>query len=140
MAKTIHTSIIIHASADRVWNILTDTDRYPEWNPFIRSIRGELKEGNRITARIQKMTFKPMVLVYEKNRTLEWLGSLYIKGLFDGKHRFRITDNVDGSVTFEQSEVFKGILVGLFANMLDNDTQPGFVEMNEALKVRAERR
>lgn len=106
----IHTSIIIHATPDRVWNILTDTDRYPEWNPFIRSIRGELKEGNRITARIQKMTFKPMVLVYEKNRTLEWLGSLYIKGLFDGKHRFRITDNGDGSVTFEQSEVFKGIL------------------------------
>ncbi len=34
MAKQIHTQIEIEASAERVWKLLTDLSRFPEWNPF----------------------------------------------------------------------------------------------------------
>jgi hypothetical protein len=137
MAKHITTSIHINADLQTVWKILTDFDAYPEWNPFIKSIEGEVAEGKQITAKIGGMTFKPKVLVFQEKRKLKWLGHLLFKGLFDGEHRFVLTKNEDG-VYFEQSETFKGILVPLFAKSLDKDTVKGFKEMNESLKKRCE--
>ncbi|MFA0961163.1 SRPBCC family protein [Roseivirga sp. BDSF3-8] len=138
MAKVISTSIRIHASAETVWQVVTDTARYPEWNPFITRLEGELKVGNRIKVKIQKMTFKPVILVCDSARELRWLGSLGIKGIFDGEHAFLITDQGDGSVVFEQREKFTGLLTSLFSGMLEKDTLPGFRQMNEKLKDQAE--
>jgi len=137
MAKHITTSIQINSNLETVWEILTDFDAYPNWNPFIKSIEGEVAEGKKITARIGGMTFKPIVLVFEEKRELKWLGNLWVKGLFDGEHRFLLTANKDG-VLFEQSEKFSGLLVPLFAKSLDQDTVKGFNEMNELLKNRCE--
>jgi len=40
--KTIKTSIIIQASAEHVWTILTNLDAYADWNPYIVLARGDL--------------------------------------------------------------------------------------------------
>jgi len=138
MAKQISTHITIHANLQKVWQVLTDFDSYPEWNPFIKSLKGEVAEGKIIVAKIDKMIFKPRVLVFEKEKEFKWLGHLLVKGLFDGEHRFRLAENADGTVHFEQSEKFKGILVPLFKKMLDEETKPGFEAMNQALKARCE--
>ncbi|WP_236025435.1 SRPBCC family protein [Flavobacterium geliluteum] len=37
----IKTQIIIHASPDKVWAVLTDFENYPNLNSFIKSITGE---------------------------------------------------------------------------------------------------
>ena len=36
--KEIKTEIIINSKPEKVWNILTNFEKYPEWNPFIKSI------------------------------------------------------------------------------------------------------
>ncbi len=141
--KEVRTQIVINAPAEKVWQILTDFARYPQWNPFIKSITGEPKVGNTITARIeppgaQGMTFKPTVLAFIANREFRWKGKLFVKGLFDGEHIFQLTPNADGTTTLLHREVFTGILVPLFAKMLDTNTLQGFQQMNEALKLRAE--
>ena len=138
MAKHIKTTVDIAADKATVWNILTDFEKYPEWNPFIKSVSGEVKTGNRIKVKLQGMVFKPTVLSFIKNSEIKWLGHLWIKGLFDGEHSFHLSENEDGTVRFEQNERFSGILVKLFAKSLDNDTKKGFEEMNEALKQRSE--
>jgi len=143
MAKEIKTEILIHATPEKVWSILTNFGNYPNWNPFIKSINGELKVGNKITARIEPpeangMTFKPRILTFETNKELSWLGHLIIPGLFDGNHKFELIDNGNGTTTFIQSENFKGILVPLLKKQLDNNTKRGFVEMNKKLKELAE--
>ena len=138
MQKEITTQLEINASSDKVWQVLTDFDSYSKWNPFIKSITGDVKVGKTIRAELGGMTFKPEVLVYEKNKELKWLGHLLFKGLFDGEHRFQLIDNKDGTTTFIQSEKFNGILVGLFAKKLDGETKDDFVAMNEALKKRVE--
>lgn len=136
MTKEITTSIIIYARPEKVWDVLTHQKAYPNWNPFIRNFTGELKLGQKLKIVIQsgksaKMTFKPVVLACDINQRLQWKGSLWIKGLFDGTHTFELIENQDGSTTFRQSEIFEGILVGLFN--LDN-TKDGFNQMNLVLK------
>ena len=67
MAKQIKTSININASCETIWNILTDFERYPDWNPFIKSILGDVKVGNRVKIKVQDMVFKPKILTFNKN-------------------------------------------------------------------------
>lgn len=134
----IKTVITINASRERIWKILTDYSSYHQWNPFIESITGNVIVGNQIVVKLQGMTFKPTVLTLTSNTELKWLGHLWIKGLFDGEHTFKLTDNGNGTTTFEHSERFSGILVKLFTKRLDRDTRNGFEQMNTALKLRAE--
>jgi hypothetical protein len=143
-AKEIKTEILINATPEKVWAILTDFENYPNWNPFIKLIKGEVKIGNKIIVKIEPpeakgMTFKPKILTFETNKELSWLGHLLFAGLFDGKHKFELIDNGDGT-TFRQSEKFKGVLVPLFKKQLDNNTKKGFEEMNRKLKEIAERK
>ncbi len=145
MAKEIKTEILISASPEKIWSILTNFDNYPSWNPFIKSIKGEVKVGNKITARIEPpeasgMTFKPKILTLETNKELSWLGHLLFAGLFDGEHKFELIDNGNETTTFKQSEKFNGLLVPLFKKQLDTNTKNGFAAMNMKLKELAEQK
>jgi hypothetical protein len=144
MAKEIKTEILINATPEKVWSILTNFEQYPNWNPFIKPITGEAKVGNKISVRIEPplskgMTFKPKILVYETNKQFRWIGHLLFPRLFDGEHIFELIDNQNGTTTFKQSEIFKGILVPFFKKKLDNNTKKGFEEMNVKLKELAEK-
>ena len=138
MSKEIKTSIIIQASPASVWEVLTNFEAYKDWNPFIKSIKGDAVVGKTITVSFGKMTFKPIVLVYDKNQKFEWIGHLFFKGIFDGKHTFELVDNGDGTTTLFQSETFKGVLVPFLSKMLRDEVPANFKSMNEALKKRVE--
>ncbi|MBI3258853.1 MAG: SRPBCC domain-containing protein [Ignavibacteriae bacterium] len=145
MAKEISTEILINASPEKVWLVFTDFSNYPQWNPFIKSVAGEVSIGNTIAVLLEPpggkgMTFKPKVLAYEKNKEFRWIGNLLFPGLFDGEHKFELINNGDGTTTFRQSEKFKGILVPLFNKMLDTTTKDAFNLMNLKLKELVERK
>jgi hypothetical protein len=141
--KEIHTEIEIEASAEQVWQILTDFASFPQWNPFIRRASGEIREGAQPEVYIQASgakgtTFRPTILKAEPNRELRWLGRLWMPGLFNGEHIFTIERLAPNRVRFVQSEIFTGLFVPLFGSVL-TDARRGFEEMNQALKERAER-
>ena len=135
----IKTSIIIKSTPEKVWGVLTDFKKYANWNPFIRSIKGEMNVGKNIQIELGGMKFQPKLLAYQKKKELRWIGKLLFKGLFDGEHSFLINDNNDGTVTFRQEETFNGILVGLFRKKLETETKQGFESMNQKLKEIVER-
>jgi hypothetical protein len=144
MKKEIKTQIIIEAAPERVWEVLTNFEQYPNWNPFIKSLQGKVKEGEKIIVRLEPpgakgMTFKPEVLAFNTNKEFKWIGHLFFPGLFDGEHRFELIDNGNGTTTFIQAEKFKGILVRMLSKMLDGSTLNGFKAMNEQLKTEAEK-
>lgn len=141
--KQINTEITIQAPAHVVWNVLTNFDLYPQWNPFILSFDGIPAKGSRFSVTIQQpgskaMTFKPLCLEFEENRLFRWLGHLGIKGIFDGEHSFELVSVSEYSTRFIHSETFSGILVPLLWKQLNTKTRQGFTLMNEALKSRAE--
>lgn len=134
----IDTSVVINATPTKVWEVLIDFENYPSWNPFVKSLTGNVKEGERIIVKLPGMTFKPLILVFREEEQLTWLGNLLFKGLFDGEHSFKLVDNGDGTTTFHQSEKFKGILVPIFKPMILKDTTKGFEDLNQKLKARVE--
>jgi len=140
--KEITSQIVIDASAERVWHLLTDFESFPQWNPFIRRAQGKPEAGARIEVHIQPsggrgMTFRPKILKAEPNRELRWLGRLWMPCLFDGEHVFTIEPIGKRRVRFVQREIFTGLLVPFLKRELDN-TKRGFEEMNRSLKLKAE--
>lgn len=136
----LNTEIAINATPKKIWEILTNFNTYPSWNPLVKSLTGDVAVGNIIKVQLDTMTFKPKVLVYDKDKEFEWMGHLIFKGLFDGQHRFFLQDNGDGTTQFIHSENFKGLLVPLMKKKLNTEVRAGFERMNEALKDVAERK
>lgn len=138
----LRTEIHIDAPPEGVWQVLTDGEAFSEWNPFIRRMKGELREGNILDIEVGTpgkavMSFKPEVLRAEPNRELRWLGKLVARGLFAGEHIFELETTQTGT-HFIHRECFTGLLVPFFKGMLEGDTRPGFESMNKALKERVE--
>lgn len=138
----IETAIDIGAPPSIVWDVLVDIAAYPEWNPFLTSIVGDLVEGQQLVNRLEPpggraMTFRPTVTAVDPGRHFEWLGHLWMPGVFDGRHRFEV-HTANGGTHLIHREVFTGLLVPLLRRSLDNGTRAGFEAMNAALKARAE--
>jgi hypothetical protein len=141
--KEIRSEIEIHAAAEHVWEILMDFRSFPDWNPFIQRIEGEIRKEARLDVFIKlpgkkAMKFRPRVLVVEKAREFRWIGNLIIPGVFDGEHIFEIESMDEQKILFVQREKFTGILAFLFFRSIKDPTLQGFHEMNNALKIRAE--
>ena len=139
----VETEIEIRSSAGRVWELLTEFASYPRWNPFIRSIEGELVVGQKLSVVIQPpgssdTRFRPTLLTVSPTRELRWKGKLVLSGVFDGEHYFKLESAPNGGVLFRQGEKFSGLLVPMFRSSLDGATKQGFIAMNEALKREAE--
>jgi hypothetical protein len=143
MSKKLVSQIEIDATAEQVWEVLTDFAAYPAWNPFIVSAVGAAEVGTSVTMRMQPVdaravSLTPTMLEASPCHRLRWRGRLGIPGVFDAEHVFTLTSRDDGGVILSQTEEFSGLLVPFMAGSLDRHTLPAFVQMNEALKSRAE--
>jgi hypothetical protein len=141
--EKIETVIEIAAPPARIWGVLVDFNRYPEWNPFIPSVKGKAETGEQLEVLIQPpsqkaMQFRPVVLRADRERELRWRGKLFVPGLFDGEHSFTIEPIAVGRSRLRHSETFTGLLVPLLAKQLRTSTRAGFEQMNFALKQRVE--
>jgi hypothetical protein len=145
MSQQLHTETTINARPDEVWAVLEDFAAYPSWNPFIRQISGRLETGDRLEVELappggRAMTMRPTVREVQPGHGFRWLGSVGVRGVFDGEHSFQVEPLGEGQVRFVQSERFSGILSPLIMAFIGRSTRQGFEAMNQALKERAEAR
>ena len=141
--KNIETTIVIDAPVEKVWQELTQHQSYPDWNPFIKSISGFGQVGETIQVTIQPedgkaMQFTPKVLVNKQNQEFRWKGKLFMKGLFDGEHYFKLEVMSKNQTCFIHGEIFQGLLSGILLKQIGESTLKGFQSMNKALKKRVE--
>ena len=142
--KELRTEIEIQATPEKVWQILTNLDKYSEWHPYARAV-GKAMVGEKVdlTIKSAKPASKEMVLhckvtKAEPNRELRWKYHVVSTVLFSGEHVFTI-EPIDAShVRFIDREVFNGLLVPLQAKDIDTNSRSGFEAMDKALKARAE--
>lgn len=140
--KELRTEIEIQASPEKVWQILVDLDKWPEWNPFIHHAIGKAKVGEKVDITFRsgskEMTLHCTVVKVEPNRELCWKYHVILPGLFSGEHSFIIEPMGANKVRFVDREVFNGLLVPLQAKDIDANSRRGFEAMDKALKARAE--
>lgn len=135
--------VVIDAPPERVWRVLTDTAAYPQWNPVIVRLQGDLVLGRSIefenrSATGRVMVFRPTILKADAARELRWLGRLWLPRLFDGEHYFVLTPVGRGQTRLEHGENFSGALIPFTRNWLRGPVLDDFARLNMALKARAE--
>lgn len=145
MKAHIESTIIINASIESVWGVLTDFDQYNAWSPTIKKFFSIPLVGQRSKVRLEQpdgpsMTMNPMFLTIIPQKELRWKGSLFIPGLFDGEHYFILEKKSDHETVVTQGEYFSGVLVYFFRKMIYGVTSNGFKAFNEALKKQVENR
>ncbi|NEA65618.1 SRPBCC domain-containing protein [Streptomyces sp. SID12488] len=140
--RRISSAVHIRDTVDRVWAVLTDFERFHEWNPFLVEATGEAVPGARLTLRFRlpdsgrEMVFRPTVLDSEPGRLLRWRGRFGVPGVFDGVHSFELTP-LDGGTQVVQTERFSGLLVP-FSGSVITPSEQGFQHLTDALKARVE--
>jgi hypothetical protein len=140
--KELRTEIEIQATPDKVWQVLTNLDQYPEWNPFIHHAIGKAKLGEKVDITFRsgskEMTLHCIVVKVEPNKELCWKYHVVLPVLFSGEHSF-IIEQVEGNkIRFTDREIFNGLLVSTQAKDIDTHSKEGFEAMDKALKARAE--
>ncbi len=140
--KELRTEIIIEASPEKVWNALTNLEKYPEWNPFICHAIGKAEAGKTVDIDFQPdskgLKLHCTVVTAEPNRELCWKYYFILPIVFRGEHSFTIEPIGDNQVRFIDKEIFNGWLVPLQAKDIDTNSKRGFEAMDRALKARAE--
>jgi hypothetical protein len=140
--KILRTEIEINASPEKIWHILADLGKYPEWNPFIHHALGTAEAGGKVDIKIKsgskELALHCSVLKAEPNRELRWSYHVGLPFLFRGEHSFIIESVGDNRVHFIDQEVFNGFFVPSQAKDIDTNSKQGFEAMDKALKTRAE--
>lgn len=130
--------VIIGASAERVWAILTNAKDYGRWNSTVARVEGEIVEGGRLKIHVPGTTriFTPAVSEVVPNRQMIWSDG--INGVFKGVRRFELNPCPDGSTKFSMAECFSGVML-LFAKNALPDFRPIFGSFAADLKREAEK-
>lgn len=141
--RELSTEIEINAPCEKVWSTLTDFENYPQWNPFVRTISGDIAVGSSLAVYIKPeggmgAKLAPIVVSADTNRTFAWKGKFGISGIFDGHHQFILQPQANGTTRFIHREEFNGFLVPILWPMLEKNTRRGFEDMNQALKAKVE--
>ncbi|MEL6674938.1 MAG: SRPBCC domain-containing protein [Bacteroidota bacterium] len=137
--KSVHSEITIKASPEKVWEVLTQTDQYASWNPVMKLIEGEIKEGNKVTYQFTQSednsynigtTVKKIIPL----KLLNQGGGLPL--ILSFNHRYMLEASGEGT-TLTIHEDYKGIGVN-FWNA--EPVQAAYEKLNAAIKQEAESR
>jgi len=141
--KLLHTEIGIGAKAEIVWEIISDLDGWPAWNPVIKTA-GKLAEGETVNVTLaapggEGMKLEPRITFLEEGREFRWTVRKYL-GLFNAEHGFRVVPEDTGRCRFEHFETFSGPLGTATFIKQEKILKTGFEVMNRMLKREAEKR
>ena len=112
--RKIYTDIIIDATPEQVWSVLTDTQSYKNWSAFLVDIQGKIRDGEKITAVFQTNPKKEKLTTIEHTISVtegkEFFWAEKGPGGIRDNHHFKVESAENGKTKFIQSdEIMKGI-------------------------------
>lgn len=133
----------IAAPAETVWTVITDLDRYPEWNPFVVACRSTLQPGSPIDMRVRVLPFvaqpqRETIFEHAPGRLLSYgLAPLPLGAL--ASRRSHVVESVAPERARYVSDFrLDGWLAPVVQGLLGRRLAAGFAAMSTAIKARAE--
>ena len=134
--------VTIEATVETVWRVLTDFDRYGEWNPFTPHVKAELTMGARVDMRVTMGAFRlkqtEIVCALEPPARLAWRTTIGARWLLHAVREQRLEVLDDATCRYSTSDEFKGLLMPLVILLTGGFVRRGFNAVGVALKRRAE--
>jgi hypothetical protein len=139
MSCEVVTQIIINAPVARLWQALCDFRAYPDWNPFLRRIEGEPRNGSRLAVTVHlpghpSWRLRSRVTRVHSGRELAWLNYLLVPGLLAAEHAFLLVPLDEHRTQLVQRQRFSGLLSTLVWPMVRKNMRRGLMLTNAALK------
>lgn len=129
----------ISADVNTVWDLLSNTAKWKDWNPTVVSIDGTIAEGNKVklvSTLNPKRAFNLSVTKVDAPREMVWSDGMPL-GLFKGERTYRLTPQADGTTEFFMEEVYSGLMAPLITKSIPDMTH-NFAEFADGLKAAAE--
>lgn len=133
----------INAPAETVWHVLTDLERYPDWNPFTPRVDSSLEIGKPVTLHVKRgdstssMNF--VLEVFDPPSEIAWsLPKMLHKAVFNAYRTQKVVPIDTDSCTYETSDTFDGWLAGPLYKRQNEWVLKNFNRLAAALKDRAE--
>lgn len=139
MSTTYEVHRHIAAIPQVIWDLLVDAPGYPDWNPAVISVEGEIVEGSPIalTSTVNpKRKFKLNVSEVHAPNHMVWSDGMPL-GLFKGVRTFDVTGNDDDTSEFRMVEEFSGLLEPLISKSIPDQTE-SFEQFADGLRAAAE--
>ena len=138
-----HTEIIIDATPEQVWSVLTDTENYGKWNDIILKIDGKIQDKGKVDVLFKAgPKAKPQLfhnnLFVEEDVEFYW-SQVQAMGIKD-RHCFRVEKAENGKTKFIQSDQALGGMTWLIGKMAVNIQLNVYPMFNRSLKAEVERR
>jgi phytanoyl-CoA hydroxylase len=141
----IDTSITIDAPVEVVWSVLADIASYGTWNPYIRSVQGQVEPGAVLevaaipTGMTDELNYPVTVLAVEAPTLMVWEGGMPDPVQLRTEHRWELSA-LDGGTLLHHHEYFRGAKATEMLDAMRDIITTDFGRFNEALKAEAERR
>lgn len=137
---TVRTEIEIAAPPPQVWSVLTDFERWSEWNRVILSLqlKGTLAEGTAgrlILGPYGRPRIPVRLVAVREHEELTWIGG--ISGVMKGRHGFVLTPTERGT-RVEHCETFRGVLAGAI-RLVKGRMEDTYGKFNRRLRDRCEK-
>ena len=121
-----------------VWDVLTDFEQWPQWNPDVKSMSfaGPVAPGSEFKWKAGPGTIVSTLEAVEPLRRISWRGrTMSIKAM----HEWHLEPRAGGTLV-QTEETFSGLLARLFRGSLQKTLDKSLREGLEHLKREAERR
>lgn len=129
----------IRAKPQTIWAILTDSERYTDWDSGVDRVEGKIARDATIkvfSSVSPGRAFPVKVIELIPDKSMVWSGGMPL-GLFKGVRRFTLTPQPNGTTSFDMREEYTGPLLPMIWKSIPN-LQPSFDQFVKGLKEKAE--
>ena len=144
MSFTIDFNLEIDAKPETVWDVVTDLDKYGEWNKFVVGCESSLTEGSPIRMKVRLLPFFAMpqtetILENEPGRKLSY-GMKIPMGILSSRRGHVIEQDEKGQTIYKSTFELKGLLAPVVKGLLGKRLERGFKDMSYGIQERARKK
>lgn len=135
-------TVEIDAPVELAWQILTDVERYGEWNPFTPSVATDFRIGSRVDLYVTMGPFRlkqvERIEAVEPPHLIAWSTTMGHRFLISALREQRLEAVGTGRCRYRTTDDFAGLLIPLVMLLFGGFVRRGFNGVARGLKAHAE--